>query len=84
MALIFVEIIQLNFCGLSIMTKKSIEKRANSDSIFNIENDKYDNINDLNKKDTDSNIDKITCSEYSYELKNINNEQSFLQINSDT
>jgi len=39
MILVFLEIIELNFCGLSYMTKKNIELRANLDSIANEEND---------------------------------------------
>ena len=37
--LIYLEIIELNFCGLSYMTKKNIELRAHLDSIANEEND---------------------------------------------
>ena len=40
--LIFIELIELNFCGLSYMTKKNIELRAKLDSEIN--------INDLDKK----------------------------------
>ena len=40
--LIFIELIELNFCGLSYMTKKNIDLRARLDSEIN--------INDLDKK----------------------------------
>jgi hypothetical protein len=39
MILVFLEIIELNFCGLSEMTKKNIELRAQLDSVINDEND---------------------------------------------
>ena len=39
MILIFVEIIQLNFFGLSYMTKKNIEIRSQIDSKFAINED---------------------------------------------
>ena len=42
MILIFIELIELNFCGLSYMTKKNIELRASQET-------KIDN-NDLDKR----------------------------------
>ena len=45
MVLVFLEIIELNFWGLSYMTKKNIELRAQLDSITNDEND--DNNNNI-------------------------------------
>ena len=45
MVLVFLEIIELNFCGLSYMTKKNIELRAQLDSITNDENDNNNNNN---------------------------------------
>ena len=39
MILVFLEIIELNFCGLSEMTAKNIELRARLDSVINDEND---------------------------------------------
>ena len=62
MILVFIEIIQLNFCGLSTMTKKNIEERAKLESIDTIDSilsdDEEDNIEDgkednnkLNKTD---------------------------------
>ena len=47
MILVFVEIIELNFCGLSKMTKENIELRARLDSIVGDENDIND-IKDIN------------------------------------
>ena len=44
MILVFVEIIELNFCGLSKMTKENIELRARLDSMVSDEND----IKDIN------------------------------------
>ena len=39
MILVFLEIIELNFCGFSEMTKKNIELRAQLDCVVNDEND---------------------------------------------
>ena len=76
MILIFIEIIQLNFCGLSTMTKKNIEERAKLDSILSIEdNDEEDN--DFYLKDKDERT--ITCGEYTFELEEIN-KNNFGQI----
>ena len=47
MILVFIEIIQLNFCGLSYMTKKNIEERARIDSMFNEDNDDEDSNNNI-------------------------------------
>ena len=69
MILVFIEIIHLNFCGLSTMTKKNIEYRASIDSILNNENDKEDD--DDNIKDTDGEI--INLDEYTFELNEFNN-----------
>ena len=69
MILVFIEIIQLNFCGLSTMTKKNIENRARMDSILINENDnedKDDNIKDINEE-------KINVGEYTFELNEFNN-----------
>ena len=65
MILIFIEIIELNFCGLSYMTKKNIELRARRDSdiaikddeegivlegyLLNLKNDKINKLNDVNE-----------------------------------
>ena len=69
MILVFIEIIHLNFCGLSTMTKKNIEYRASIDSILNNENDNEDD--DDNIKDTDGEI--INLDEYTFELNEFNN-----------
>ena len=63
--LLFVEIIQLNFCGLSTMTKKNIEERAL------MESKQY--INDINDTESQSNdkndVEKtITYKGYAFEL----------------
>ena len=39
MILVFIEIIPLDFCGLSNMTRKNVEIRARLDSILNDNND---------------------------------------------
>ena len=89
MTLIYIEIIQLNFCGLSYMTKKNIEERAKLDSIdcpLNIRDDDYENDNDIENNSLNQSNDtiskNITMSGYSIELKNINNDK--LTISSDT
>ena len=68
--LVFIEIIQLNFCGLSTMTKKNIEERAGLDSLSLIESDKEDN--DYTIKDTEE--QKINLGDYTFELKELNND----------
>ena len=70
MFLIYIEIIQLNFFGLSYMTKKNIEERAKLDTInsdFYNKNDDDEN-NNSNNKDNDSISKSITYSGYSWEL----------------
>ena len=87
MILIFTEIIQLNFCGLSKMTKINIEKRAELDTIDSnsyIENDDNDivseNDNDIvnNSDNRNSNINsnRFTYSGYTFELTNIKNNEN--------
>ena len=65
MILIFIEIIELNFCGLSHNTKKNIELRASQDSnitikddekgksledyLLNLKDDKIKELNDVNE-----------------------------------
>ena len=51
MVLVFLEIIELNFCGLSYMTKKNIELRAQLDSITNDENDNNNNNKRIDEQD---------------------------------
>ena len=53
MDLIFTEIIQLNFCGLSTMTKKNIEERARLDAILNNNNIEEDYNKEINKENND-------------------------------
>ena len=69
MVLVFFEIIQLNFCGLSTMTKKNIEERAKLDSILSNENDDEDSNNNI--KDIDEKV--INLGEYTFELNEVNN-----------
>ena len=73
MSLIFIEIIQLNFCGLSTMTKKNIEERASLDSI--ISNDNNNNVEDISNING-IDIQKINFEDYIFELKEINNYES--------
>ena len=70
MILVFIEIIQLNLCGLSTMTKKSIEERARLDSLMNDGNNKNEDIN-LKDKDKDEKV--ITVDDYTFELKEFQN-----------
>ena len=68
MVLVFIEIIQLNFCGLSTMTKKNIEERARLDTIITDEND--DEESNYIIKDTGE--QKINIDDYTFELKELN------------
>ena len=70
--LVYIEIIQLNFCGLSTMTKENIEERARLDSIL------YDEKNKDGNSDNYSDCDgrKISCEGYDYELQEFNNENN--------
>ena len=70
MVLVFIEIIQLNFCGLSYMTKKNIEQRARLDSML---------IYDENNGNTIKNNgdEAINLGEYSIELKQVSTRNSF-------
>ena len=74
MSLIYIEIIQLNICGLSYMTKKSIEERARIDSMLNDENDNEGDIEGDNNVEKGKKIDEqiISIQGYSFELKDIN------------
>ena len=75
MVLVFIEIIQLNFFGLSTMTKKNIEERAKLDAILLNKNDNVDNDSNINDIDTQN----INCGAYSFELKEFNsNNKSFM------
>ena len=74
MVLVFIEIIQLNFCGLSYMTKKNIEQRAKLDSML---------IYDENNENTIKNNgdEAINLGEYSIELKQVSTTNSFNLFN---
>ena len=72
MILVFLEIIELNFCGLSYMTKKNIELRAQLDSIINDENNKSKNIEN-DKKENDEQEISVGEDEYSIAM---NHEQT--------
>ena len=83
MILVFIEIIQLNFCGLSYMTKKNIEERARLDSMVNDDIDDEEEVTneedneEINKKENDKDKEgkRITIRGYSVELKDLNNDQ---------
>ena len=64
MILVFVEIIELNFFGLSYMTKRNIELRAQLDSL-----DNYNNAINSNKTFDNSLID---LKDYTYDVNNKN------------
>ena len=72
MVLVFIEIIQLNFCGLSTMTKKNIEERAKHDTILLDKDGNVDNASNIK----DIGVQDINCGEYSFELKDFNNDES--------
>ena len=76
MVLVFIEIIQLNFCGLSTMTKKNIEERAKLDSILSNENDDEDSNNNI--KDIDEKV--INLGEYTFELNEVNTPNLFIYL----
>ena len=63
LVLIYIEVIELNFCGLSYMTKKNIDIRAQNDALFLESNG--------NEED-----DKITDSGYELSLNSENNKGS--------
>ena len=75
MVLIYIEIIQLNFCGLSYMTKKNIEERARIDCMLN---DNEEDFEEDNKKEKGKNIDekRISIRGYSFELKEFGIDQN--------
>ena len=58
--LIFVEIIQLNFCGLSYMTKKNIKIRARLDSVIEINEEEDETKIDYRDYSIDLNDAKLT------------------------
>ena len=63
MILVFVEIIELNFCGISDMIKKNIELRARADSMSSKNND----INIIN--DDEDNETFIDLKDYTYQME---------------
>ena len=75
MILIFVEIIELNFCGLSTMTKKNIELRARIDSMITNDNDINQDING----DNDDEETFIDLKDYTFDVDTIekNKTKSF-------
>ena len=81
MILVFIEIIQLNFCGLSTMTKKNIEERARLDFMLIDDNDDEENNKEdkeeVNKENNnkDKEEKRISFEGYSVELKDINIDQ---------
>ena len=85
MSLIFIEIIQLNFCGLSTMTKKNIEERARIDSMLNDENDNDEDIKENNKEKKSENIDekRISIKGYSVELNELSIDKNTPILTSD-
>jgi hypothetical protein len=81
MSLIFIEIIQLNFCGLSTMTKKNIEIRAALDTIINDDNDDEEDNKEGNDKVKEDK--RISLKEYSIELKNLSINRGSSVLTSD-
>ena len=75
MILIFVEIIELNFWGLSTMTKKNIELRARIDSMISNDNDINQDING----DNDDEETFIDLKDYTFDVDTIekNKTKSF-------
>ena len=76
MILVFIEIIQLNFFGLSTMTKKNIEERARFDAFLNDDNDDEEESKEENKDvKEDNGNDKyeqvISMKGYFIELKDL-------------
>ena len=84
-SLIFIEIIQLNFCGLSTMTKKNKEERARIDSMLNDENDNDEDIKENNKEKKSENIDekRISIKGYSVELNELSIDKNTPILTSD-
>ena len=90
MILVFIEIIQLNFCGLSNMTKKNIEERATIDSSINVDIDnnndndeeegKEENKEDIEDNDKDKFEQIISMKGYLIELKDLCTIKVFFYI----
>ena len=77
MVCVFIESIQLNFCGLSTMTKKNIEERAKIDTILLNKNDDLDDDIICKQKILIDNGD------YNFELEDIDSNKNgqILHIN---
>ena len=71
MILVFIEIIQLNFCGLSTFTKKNIEERAKLDADLSKEMDNIDNVSNIQGIGSKK-ISFVNTEDYKYELIEIN------------
>ena len=65
MILIFIEIVELNFCGLSYMTKKNIEFRARLDCI-------------MNRNNNDDEDETIDLKDYTIDNRQIPNRSSYV------
>ena len=75
MILVYIEIIQLNFCGLSNMTIKNIQLRAQLDSLTDLEKSEDDKrgIDTKGNEYTielmeDNSMDKLNIDNYSLSL----------------
>ena len=71
--LVYLEIIELNFCGCNIDLRKNIIKRGNSESylIYDIENNSFDEEDEINKERL---IDDNAIFKELSSSKNLNNE----------
>ena len=59
-SLIYLEVIELRFCGLNKNTRKSIIERAKTEALEKNLNDKEDSVSDLNEnEEEDENILKV-------------------------
>ena len=74
MVLVFIEIIQLNFCGLSTMTKKNIEERAKLDSDLSNESNNIDDVSNIQRIGSKK-ISLVNEGDYNIELKEIDSRK---------
>ena len=74
MILVFIEIIQLDCCGISFMTKKNIEERARLENLLNNEDNDENLIYDKNEEKI------IFFGEYTIELEEIKNSNELTKI----
>ena len=74
MVLVFIEIIQLNFCGLSTMTKKNIEERAKLDSVLSNKIDNMDDVSNIQGIGSKK-ISLVNEGDYNIELKEIDSRK---------